>query len=131
MVSFGLGPAFFLPQTANTSYWALSMPGIALCTFGPDLSFAAASIFVTSRVPRSYQGSAGSLLMTIQNLSAAIVTSLADAIGTQVDNNAEGEVGLHGLRAIWWFALGAALTGVAITVIGVRIPKEEDKEHVT
>ena len=59
MIAFALGPVFFLPQTPGTSYWALSMPGIALCTFGPDSSFAAASIFITSSVPRSYQGSAG------------------------------------------------------------------------
>lgn len=130
MVAFAMGPAFFLPQTAGTRYWALSMPGIALCTFGPDLSFAAASIFITSNVARSYQGSAGSLLMTVQNLSAAIVTSLADAIGAQVALTPDGEVGLQGLRAIWWFGLAAAMTGAGITVVGVRIPKEEEKEHV-
>lgn len=130
MIAFAMGPVFFLPQTAGTSYWALSMPGIALCTFGPDLSFAAASIFITSNVARSYQGSAGSLLMTVQNLSAAIVTSLADAIGAQVDLTEEGEVGLRGLRAIWWFGFAAAMVGAAITVVGVRIPKEEEKEHV-
>ncbi|KAK5169627.1 uncharacterized protein LTR77_005604 [Saxophila tyrrhenica] len=131
MLAFATGPAFFLPQTAGTSYWALSMPGIALCTFGPDLSFAAASIFITSNVARSYQGSAGSLLMTVQNLSAAIVTSVADAIGAQVALTEEGEVGLEGLRAIWWFGLAAAVVGAGVTVVGVRIPREEEKEHVT
>lgn len=35
MVAFALGPVFFLPQTANTNYFALSMPGIGLATFGP------------------------------------------------------------------------------------------------
>ena len=64
MFAFTLGPAFFLPQTATTTYWALSLPGVALVTFGPDLAFAAASIFITSNVARSYQGSAGSLLVT-------------------------------------------------------------------
>lgn len=131
MFAFTLGPAFFLPQTATTTYWALSLPGVALVTFGPDLAFAAASIFITSNVARSYQGSAGSLLVTNQNLSSAIMTSIADAIGTRVDRGADGEVGLEGLRAIWWFALGAQLTAALVTVVWVRIPKEEDKEHVT
>ena len=130
MVAFALGPTFFLPQTAGTTYWALSMPGVALVTFGPDLSFAAASIFITSNVSQSYQGSAGSLLMTIQNLSAAIMTSVADALGAQIDLSPAGEVGLTGLRAIWWFGLGVALLGALITVVGVRIPKEMEKEHV-
>ncbi|KAI9929319.1 hypothetical protein ASPWEDRAFT_111060 [Aspergillus wentii DTO 134E9] len=131
MFAFTLGPAFFLPQTPNTTYWALSLPGVALVTFGPDMAFAAASIFITSNVARSYQGSAGSLLVTNQNLSSAIITSIADAIGTRVDPTPDGEVGLDGLRSIWWFALGCQLLAALITVVWVRIPKEEEKEHVT
>ncbi|KAK5108462.1 hypothetical protein LTR62_008280 [Meristemomyces frigidus] len=131
MLAFGLGPAFFLPQTPHTTYWALSLPGIALATFGPDLSFAAASIFITSAVDRNYQGSAGSLLVTIQNLSSAIITSVADAIGAQVDLQDDGNIGLEGLRAIWWFCMSITLLGALITALWVRIPKEEEKEHVT
>ncbi|KAJ5458306.1 hypothetical protein N7475_009694 [Penicillium sp. IBT 31633x] len=131
MLAFTLGSAFFLPQTANTVYWALSFPGVALVTFGPDLAFAAASIFITSNVERSYQGSAGALLVTNQNLSSAIMTSVADAIGTKVDMGSSGEIGLDGLHAIWWFALAAQLLAALITIVWVRIPKEEEKEHVT
>ncbi|KAJ5312354.1 hypothetical protein PENANT_c011G08161 [Penicillium antarcticum] len=131
MFAFTLGPAFFIPQTANTVYWALSFPGVALVTFGPDLAFAAASIFITSSVARSYQGSAGALLVTNQNLSSAIMTSVADAIGTRVDRGPSGEIGLEGLHAIWWFALAAQLLAALVTIFWVRIPKEEEKEHVT
>ncbi|KAL7896437.1 MFS general substrate transporter [Trichoderma sp. SZMC 28014] len=130
MVCFGLGPVFFLPQNPNTSYWALSMPGVALATFGPDLSFAAASIFITSSVPRSYQGAAGSLLVTAQNLTMAIITSVADSIGIKVDQLPSGEVGLEGIRAIWWFGFASAMVAALITMTMVRIPKAEEKEHV-
>ncbi|EMR71638.1 putative efflux pump antibiotic resistance protein [Eutypa lata UCREL1] len=130
MVCFALGPAFFLPQTPTTSYWALSMPGVALATFGPDLSFAAAAIFITSAVPRSYQGSAGALLVTVQNLTSAITTSISDTIGVKVNQLPNGEIGLEGLRAIWWFGLASSLTGALITASFVRIPKAEEKEHV-
>ncbi|RFU81945.1 major facilitator superfamily transporter [Trichoderma arundinaceum] len=130
MVCFGLGPVFFLPQTPTSSYWALSMPGVALSTFGPDLSFAAATIFITSSVPRSYQGSAGSLLVTAQNLTLAIITSVSGSIGIKVDQLSSGEVGLEGMRAIWWFGLACALTRALITLTMVRIPKAEEKEHV-
>ncbi|KAI1770778.1 putative efflux pump antibiotic resistance protein [Hypoxylon cercidicola] len=130
MVAFAMGPIFFLPQTPTTSYWALSMPGVALATFGPDMSFAAAAIFITSSVPRSYQGSAGALLVTVQNLTSAIMTSISDTIGLKVDQLPSGEVGLEGLRAIWWFGLGSALAGALITATMVRIPKAEEKEHV-
>lgn len=137
LVAFALGPVFFIPQTARTTYWALSMPGIALVTLGPDLSFAAASIFVTSQVPRSYQGSAGSLLVTLQNISAAVLTSVSDAIGAAVTQKGSSAgdvvtgVDLAGLRAIWWFNFAAAICGAIICAIFVRIPKSEEKEHMT
>ncbi|KKP04197.1 puromycin resistance protein pur8 [Trichoderma harzianum] len=130
MICSGMGPVFFLPQTSSSSYWTLSMPGVALSTFGPDLSFAAATIFITSSVPRSYQGSAGSLLVTAQNLTLAIITSVAGSIGIKVDQLPDGEVGLGGIRAIWWFGLASAIIGALITITMVRIPKAEEKEHV-
>lgn len=130
MIAFGMGPAFFLPQTPSTSYWALSLPGVALATFGPDMSFAAAAIFITSSVPRSYQGSAGALLVTVQNLTSAIMTSISDSIGVKVDQLPSGEIGLQGLKAIWWFGLGSTMAGALITITMVRIPKAEEKEHV-
>lgn len=129
MVAYSLGPVFFLPQTPNTTYWALSMPGIGLASFGPDLSFAAASIFITSQVPRSYQGSAGSLLVTTQNLSSAIFTAIADTIGSRVSVSPDGQIGLEGLRAAWWFGFGAAILGAVICAVFVRIPKTVEKEH--
>lgn len=130
MFCFALGPAFFLPQTSTSSYWALSMPGVALVTFGPDMSFAAAAIFITSSVPKSYQGSAGSLLVTVQNLAMAIMTSISDSIGVMVDELPSGEIGINGIRAIWWFGLVSAILGALITGTMVRIPKAEEKEHV-
>ena len=130
MLAFALGPILFLPQTSNTLYWKLSFPGVTLATFGPDLSFAAISIYITSNVRRSYQGSAGSLLMTVQNLSSAVMTSVANALGTKVAKGPSGDIGLEGLRAIWWFALAAEVVAGVITLLWVRIPKEEEKEHV-
>ncbi|KAE8135123.1 putative transporter [Aspergillus pseudotamarii] len=132
MVANTMGPVFFIPQTPNTTYWALSMPGIALVTFGPDLTFAAASIFITSNVPRSFQGSAGSLLVTIQNLSAAIVTAIGDTIGKEV-TKAGGDgysLDLGALRAIWWFSLAISLAAAAVCAGFVRIPKSEEKDHL-
>ncbi|PCD38656.1 hypothetical protein AU210_007123 [Fusarium oxysporum f. sp. radicis-cucumerinum] len=130
MIAFALGPAFFLPQTPSTSYWALSLPGFILATFGPDMSFTAAAIFITSSVPRSYQGAAGSLLVTVQNLTVAIMTSISWTIGSRVEILPNGEIGLKGIKAIWWFGLASALTGALITATMVRIPKAEEKEHV-
>lgn len=130
MVCFGLGPVFFLPQTAGTPYWNLSLVGISLVTLGPDLSFAAASVIITSSTPKSYQGSAASILVTLQNLSAAIMTSISDSIGVKVtDGSGSTTIDLSGLRAIWYFNMACAIVAAAIVLIAVRVPKSIEKDH--
>lgn len=130
MVAFSLGPVFFLPQTAHTSYWALSFPRIILCTFGPDHSFAAVSVFITSNVPISFQGAAGSLLITMQKLSSAIFTAIGDILGEEVTSSKGYSLDLASLRAIWWFSFGSSIVGALICAIFVRIPTSEEKEHM-
>lgn len=129
-IAFSLGPVFFLPQNEKTIYWALSFPGFILSDFGPDLSFAAVSVFITSNVPRSFQGAAGSLVITAQNLSSAIFAAIADTMGQQLGKSSDSEFDLDALRAIWWFALAACLCAVLISLIFVRIPKSEESDHV-
>ncbi|KAI8182075.1 putative MFS-type transporter [Colletotrichum sp. SAR 10_75] len=131
MLAFATGPAFFLPQTSGTMYWALSFPGFVISTFGPDMSFAAVSVFITSNVPRSYQGAAGSLVITAQNLSTAVFAALGDTVGEKVTKMADSTLDLGALRAIWWMSLATAMTGAQVCACFVRIPKSEEKEHVS
>lgn len=130
MVLVALGPVFFLPQTPNTIYWALSFPGIVLCTFGPDMFFAAASIFITSSLPRSFQGAADSLLITMQNLSSAIFTAVGDTIGENVTKEPGYSLDLNSLHAIWWVSFGSVMLGAAICIVFVRISKSKEKDHM-
>ncbi|PIG85286.1 hypothetical protein AARAC_004360 [Aspergillus arachidicola] len=132
MAANTMSPACFIPQTLNTTYPALFMLGIALITFGPDLTYAAASIFITSNVPHSFQGLARSLLVTIQNLSAAIVTAIGDTIRKEVTKaGANGySLALGALRAIWWYSLAISLAAAAVCAGLVRIPKTEEKDHL-
>ena len=111
------------------------MPGIAIGTFGPDMAFVASSIFITSSVPKSYQGAAGSLLITIQNLSSAFFVAVSGAIGVAVSgrNVSHGEevgVSLQGLKASWWFALAGSIFAAILTAATVRIKKAVEAVHV-
>lgn len=131
MIAFALGPVFFLPQTSGTIYWALSFPGLSLTTFGPDMSFAAISIFITSSVPKTYQGAAGSFLITAQNLSTATMAAIGGTIASSASQTGTAELDLNGYRAAWWFSLGVCLLAAVICIAFVRIPKSEEKEHVS
>ncbi len=55
---------------------------------------------------------------------------IADSIGIKVDRLPTGEIGLDGIRAIWWFGLASALVGALIAITMVRVPKAVEKEHV-
>jgi hypothetical protein len=127
MIAFGLGPVFFLPQAPTSSYWALSMPGVALATFDLDMSFAAAAIFITQCAEEL---SGRSLLVTVQNLTMAVMTSINEAIGMRVETLPTSEIGLSDIRAIWWFGLASVLAVALIIRTMVRIPKAKEKEHV-
>ncbi|KAJ4253876.1 hypothetical protein NW762_010273 [Fusarium torreyae] len=131
MIAFALGPTFFLPQTSGTMYWCLTFPGLILSTFGPDMSFAAISVFITSSVPRTYQGAAGSLLITAQNLSTATMAAIGDTIAVQVTKTGTSELDLGALKAVWWFSLALCLSGALICIAFVRIPKSEEREHIS
>ncbi|PSN65690.1 MFS general substrate transporter [Corynespora cassiicola Philippines] len=130
MIAFALGPVFFLPQTSDTVYWSMSFPGFVLSTFGPDMSFAATSVFITSSVPKTYQGAAGSLLITAQNLSTAVMAAVGDTIGSKVTQSMSFTMDLSALRAIWWFSFAVCMLGAILCSSFVRIPKSEEKEHL-
>lgn len=131
MFAFALGPVFFLPQSGGTLYWALSFPGLILSTFGPDMSFAAMSVFITSSVPKSYQGAAGSLLITVQNLSTATMAGIGETVASETTDPASTVLDLKALRAVWWFSFAVCLFGAAVSIIFVRIPKSEEKDHIS
>ncbi|KAK2484390.1 hypothetical protein H9L39_02370 [Fusarium oxysporum f. sp. albedinis] len=112
------------PQEIDTSYWALAFPGFVLSALGPDMSFAAASMFITPNVPKTHQGPPYHCPEPINSHSGCcrlhdwdIVTGLD---GGNLDHNA--------LHAIWWLSLAIVL-GVLICVVFVRVPGSEEKEH--
>lgn len=151
-------PIFFLINRPPTNYFIFSMWGIAISTFSPDLSFAACSLFISNSVSRRYQGVSSSILITMQNLSSALLTSLAETVGSAVENKhytvltvpeqyrdigylnttwtgpvnriVHGDgVTLNKLHAIWLFCLGGAALSLLICIGFLRIPKGEERDH--
>ncbi|KAK1673885.1 hypothetical protein BDP55DRAFT_695004 [Colletotrichum godetiae] len=131
MITFATGPALFLPQQAGTLYWTLLFPCFIISTFGADVSFAAVSVFITSNVPRSYQGAAGSLVITAQTLFTAVLAALGETIGGNNTSQPSGALDLMSLRYIWWLSLATALTAAFICACFVGTPRSDEKEHVS
>ena len=92
------------------------------------------------------------MLITLQNLSSAIMTSLSETVGAAVANQhlhvasvpadvalaeaalSEGssasDVTLATLHAIWWFNFAGGMAALLLAVFMLRIPKAEEKEHL-
>lgn len=139
-LAFATGGAFFIPLSyyPALSYWYTGFICLILTTFGPDLSFASASIFVTSNVKRKYQGTAGSVVNTVINLAQSLGVGVAGIVETAALNArhsgsapwtpTEDDI-LASYRAAWWFSTAIALAGFLLTIICVRIPKTDEKMH--
>lgn len=139
-LAFGIGTVFYIPlsYSPDLSYWFTGFIGITLATFGPDLSFASASVFVTSSVKRKYQGTAGSLVNTVINVSMSLGVGIAGIVeSTYLKSKDTGDAGwtasseevLESYRAAWWFSLAICLSGLLLTLVFVRIPKTDEKAH--
>lgn len=153
-----IAPAMFIANKPWTTYWALSMPAIAIGTLSPDLSFASASIFITSAVSRKYQGVAGSMLLTVQSLAGSAGTAFTETVADQIKERnltvlslspelrQVGAVGttwlgpghhvvrgegtmLAALHGAWWFDLAASLAAFFIAILLLRIPKADEGDH--
>lgn len=94
------------------------------------MSFAAMSVFITSSVSKSYQGAAGSLLITVQNLSTATMAAIGETVASETTDPSSTVLDLKALKAVWWFSLTVCLFGAAVSIVFVRIPKGEEKDHV-
>lgn len=103
------------------------------------------------------------MLVTLQNISQAIVTSLSETVGTSVaekgypvlsatlkpefrhvglngtswrgpgghiEHGSTGGTTMETLQAIWWFDLSGALLALLLAVALLRIPKQEEHEHL-
>lgn len=153
-----IAPGMFIANKPWTTYWALGMPAIAIGTLSPDLSFASASIFITSAVSRKYQGVAGSMLLTVQSLAGSMGTAFTETVADQIkEKNLTvlsltpairhvGAVGtswmgtghhtVHGegtmlssLHGAWWFDLGASLAAFFLAIFFLRVPKAVEQDH--
>lgn len=157
-LSSAIAPGMFIANKPWTTYWALGMPAVAIGTLSPDLSFASASIFITSAVSRKYQGVAGSMLLTVQSLAGSAGTAFTETVADQIkernytmlslspDLQNVGAVGstwmgpghhtLHGtgtmlasLHGAWWFDLAASLLAFFCAIFLLRIPKADEQDH--
>ncbi|KAI8821474.1 major facilitator superfamily domain-containing protein [Fimicolochytrium jonesii] len=115
MTAFFIGCFGMIFVPIEQSYWAAVFILLCLVVFGPDLSFASASIMASNAVAPELQGVAGSMVSTAVLYSLSIGVGLAATVEVQVgDYHGPNPDRLRGYRGA--FILGAALAAVAMLV---------------
>ena len=112
MVAFGVGNVLLATVPVQQTYWAQTFVTGIVTTWGMDLSFPSAIIILSDAMPKEEQGTAASLVTTVQNYSIAIGLGIAGTVESHV--NRGGADVLRGYRGAWYAGIGLDALGVAV-----------------
>ena len=127
-LAFIFGNVMFAAMPPHQIYWAMAFPAFALTSFGPDLSFTAASITISNTVEPHEQGKGGSMVNTMVLYSAGLGMGIAGTIQRYVMERHNDE---HlAFRSAFIFALGIATIAliIGVTIRDRRFPPKHTPE---
>ncbi|KAI5821177.1 major facilitator superfamily domain-containing protein [Pyronema omphalodes] len=113
MFCFFLGQLLLIFTPVDQSYWQMTFPICFIICFGPDLSFACASLIASDKLKPEQQGVAGSFINTIVNYSIALGLAV---VGNVEAATAHGNIE-RGYRSAFYTGTGLAALGIIFTAI--------------
>lgn len=121
MIFFCVGNILIATAPANQTYWAQVFIATILTPFGMDISFPAASLVVSNRMPTHQQGVAASMLNTAINWSIALGLGIAGTIESETAKR--GKSTLEGYRNALYAGIGLSALGIIVALVFCRVPK--------
>ncbi|KAK6456516.1 major facilitator superfamily domain-containing protein [Scheffersomyces xylosifermentans] len=117
MLSFFVGIILMGTRPVGQIYWAQKFVSLLVQPFGMDMSFPAGCIILSSALPKSHQGMAGSLVSTFVNYSISIGLGFAGTVEYYITKNMEPglETNIHGIRVAFYMGFGLAGLGVLVS----------------
>ncbi|KAH9825953.1 drug resistance protein [Teratosphaeria destructans] len=101
----------------NQTYWAQIFVTTIIAPWGMDMSFPAATVYISNSIEKSKQGVAASLINTVVNYSISLGLGFAGTVETHVN---EGGVTaadtLRGYRGALYMGIGLAGLGLALSL---------------
>lgn len=119
MVFFCISCILLAPMPIVQTYWSLSFVSMVLAPWGMDMSFPAATIMLSSAVPKEHQGIAASLVATVVNYSISMGLGMAGTVQRYTvpegvtDENDKGIV-LKSYRSAFYLGIGLSGLGTLI-----------------
>lgn len=115
MVCFFVGQTMMAFMPVDQSYWAMMFPICLIICFGPDLSFACASLIASDKLKPEEQGVAGSFINTMVNYSVGLGLALAGNVEVSVNDG--GRDRLAGFKGAHYLGMGLAALGMLFTAV--------------
>lgn len=150
MFFFSLGSVLMAITPINQSYWANTFVAVVLMPGAMNLSFPAATILLSSALPKEKQGIAASLVATVVNYSISCGLGFAGSIhkhslefaGDQagirgpppalsVSSPTLIEIRLYGLRSAYWFSVALGALGMIIAALFIFVQRAEKASRET
>ncbi|KAK0646871.1 major facilitator superfamily domain-containing protein [Cercophora newfieldiana] len=142
MCFFALGSLLMATAPLRQTYWGQTFFAVALIPGAMNLSFPAATILLSSALPKEKQGIAASLVATVVNYSISCGLGLAGSIHKQAaiyaaqENGLQGDppalsvtnpqlvtVRLFGLRSAYWFSVALGVLGMVIAAVFLLVQR--------
>ncbi|KAL4882525.1 hypothetical protein BJY04DRAFT_217431 [Aspergillus karnatakaensis] len=112
----GSGLCFALVPLGG-DYWQYIFPAMICGTIGIDISFNLSNIFITTNIARARQGIAGALINCTLHMGIAVMLGFADIVHSETGHLG----GSESYKAVFWYQVGIAGTGLLIVLGFVRV----------
>ena len=114
LVAYCITPILSATMPIDQTYWAQTFVSTILIPFGMDMSFPAATIILSSSVPKEHQGIAASLVLTVTNYSISLGLGVAGTVAMEIDKS--GTDLLKQFRSAFYTSIGLSGLGIVIAI---------------
>jgi MFS family permease len=118
MLAFFIGIVIAATQPIHQTYWAQMFVSVVVMPFGMDMSFPAATVLLSNRMPPEHQGIAASLVNTVVNYFISISLGIAGTVEVNIAKQGPGvdptdiNFLMKGYRSAFYTAIGLSGAGV-------------------
>ncbi|TKA70642.1 hypothetical protein B0A55_05745 [Friedmanniomyces simplex] len=129
MCAFLLGNLLTATVPPHQIYWGQFFVTTVVAPFGMDMSFPAATVYLSNSIEKSKQGVAASLVMTIVNYSISLGLGFAGTVEVNVNRGGmTPEDVLRGYRGALYMGTGLCSLGLAVSLVFVAKTYWDDRK---
>ncbi|WPG99984.1 drug resistance protein [Acrodontium crateriforme] len=132
MCCFLTGNLLVATVPVHQVYWAQFFVCMIMAPFGMDMSFPAATVYLSNSIEKERQGVAASLVNTIVNYSISLGLGFAGTVEVHINNGGKTPSDiLKGFRGALYMGTGLASLGVVLSLIFVAKTYWDDDKKQT